>query len=187
MKNQTFYRDHKREHQEIKPKLPSENPESSGAVLSQDAEILSTLHRLSSTVLTFQKVDELLTEVIMEIQKCLGHKSVMICLVDESGKRLECRAPTEDIQKFWKLRKSTFSMDELKSVLKFGTKISRSYYIQFGNTGEGMNGNAQDEPSAKNFENYQAFHSTSLSLPHHQTTGGAGLVSMRSARRCVSV
>ncbi|UCE19011.1 MAG: GGDEF domain-containing protein [Gemmatimonadota bacterium] len=87
-----------------------------------------------------------------------GYESVMVCLVHGSEMRLECRVSRGEIQKFGKLEKKTFSLSAVKSVMRSGKKISRSYYIQSPTGRSGVEENAPEEVSGKDVENCRAFH-----------------------------
>ena len=91
-----------------------ESPVSSELPSFQKTNPILSLHRLSSKMLTLHTVDDLLAEVSAEIRKGLGYDGVAICLTDESGRKCEFRAPTENIQTSWRLREKAFPADEMK-------------------------------------------------------------------------
>jgi diguanylate cyclase (GGDEF)-like protein/PAS domain S-box-containing protein len=142
MKNKPPDRDHTREmeeygfnrQQEISPSPKS--AKASGETSVHALNMLFPLQRLTTKVLTFRKVDDLLMEVITAVEESLGYGNVIICLADDAKKMLNCRASAGDMQKFWELKRDPLSLKKLNEMMLRGQKISTSYYLPLTQQGD---------------------------------------------------
>lgn len=98
---------------------------------AQETDVITILSQLSMRLLGIGKTEDLLTDIADGIRKSLPFESVLICLPDESGMNLECRASVgKSSQRFSMLKNQTFSVESFKSIIKDYDMKSRSYYVR---------------------------------------------------------